>query len=471
MSNITTVLPPPPAAPTISGGDTAWVLVSTALVFIMIPGLGYFYSGMAHSKNALSLIFLSILAIAVVSIEWFVWTFSLSFSPTGGPFIGDLSMAFFFVPGQEDLDSTATHPLAPTVPIAVFAIFQCMFASITPALALGATAGRARIIPSMFFLVFFSLIVYSPVAYWTWAPNGWAHVLGALDYAGGGPVHMCSGFAALAKSFIIRKQVKEDGEETKPHSFANIMLGTSLLWFGWFGFNAGSAVGSNARAGLALIATHLAACSGGIAWALIAYWRHPDKKISSFHFCSGAVAGLVAITPASGYVRGWAAIVIGGLAGVICHFAVELKERFSYDDALDVFAIHGIGGLVGNILTGVFAQKAVGSLDGSTIEGGAIDGHGMQIVYQLAASGAIMAWAFVLTYAIVFLMDKVPFLRLRPDAADEAAGMDASQMGELGVEHMIHEIKKTASFVDLQRQASFQDAQLVPNGAGTNLHV
>jgi Amt family ammonium transporter len=421
---------------TVSAADTAWVLVSTALVFLMIPGLGYFYSGMSRGKNALSLIFLSLLAIAVSSLEWFLWGFSLSLSPTGGPFIGDLSFAGFT--GMAD----AVHPAAPTVPIAVYAIYQCMFAAITPSLIIGSSAERSRIVPTLAFLFLWSTVVYAPIAYWTWAPNGWLHTLGALDYAGGLPVHMASGFAALAKSLVIGKRVGYGVEEFKPHSYTNIMLGTSLLWFGWFGFNAGSATAANARTGMAMVATHMAACAGGLAWAFIAYWRHPERKISSFHFCCGVVAGLVAITPASGFVPPWASLIIGGLGGAVCHYAVELKNALCYDDALDVFAVHGVGGLLGNLLTGVFAQQSIAALDGSTIPGGVVDGHWMQLVYQIVSIATGGLWSFAWTLAMVWGMQRIPLLRLRLTEEDEVMGMDASQMGENGYEHFVEDLKR-----------------------------
>ncbi|RKP08174.1 ammonium transporter AmtB-like domain-containing protein [Thamnocephalis sphaerospora] len=416
------------AGPTLNNGDQAWVLASTALVFIMVPGVGYFYSGMARSKNALSLIFLSMLSLAVVGVEWFIWGYSLSLSENGSVFIGNLNHAFLMDVGDKP------HPNGPTISGTVYCTYQSMFASITPALAFGAAAERSRILPALVFLFAWSTLVYNPVAYWTWAPNGWLRTLGSLDYAGGTPVHMNSGFAALAYALVVGRRQGFGKEQFKPHNYANIMLGTALLWFGWLGFNPGSAVAANGRAGIAAIVTNIAAATSGLTWLLLAY-RH-ERKLSSFHFCSGAVAGLVAITPASGYVQPWAAFVFGIIAGAVCHFACDLKHRLGYDDALDVFAVHGVGGLVGNLLTGIFADASIATLDNASIPGGWINGNWIQLPIQLAASGAGAGWAFVITYIMLFIMDKIPALRLRVDEHEEILGLDASQMGELGYEHM-----------------------------------
>ncbi|KAJ2879581.1 hypothetical protein IWW38_006091, partial [Coemansia aciculifera] len=306
-----------------------------------------------------------------------------------------------------------------------------MFAALTPALALGGAAERIRILPAVLFCFVWTTIVYDPVAYWSWAPNGWMNVMGSLDYAGGTPVHIASGFGALAFSLVLGKRQGFGSEKFAPHNYLNIILGTSLLWFGWFGFNGGSAVASNGRAGLAATVTHIAACMGGLSWSFIAYFRH-GKKFSSFHFCSGAIAGLVAITPASGFVRPWAALVFGLVAGVACHFAVDFKEKFGFDDALDVFAVHGIGGLVGNLLTGLFASKEVAALNGTIIMGGWVDQHWKQLGFQLAASCAGASWSFVLTGLILIIFNFIPGLHLRIHEEGEISGTDMAEMGEHG---------------------------------------
>ncbi|KAJ2771118.1 hypothetical protein IWQ57_002356 [Coemansia nantahalensis] len=410
----------------ISAGDTAWILVSAALVFIMVPGVGYFYSGMARSKNAVSLVFMCMVAMAVVSVQWVVWGYSLALSDTAGnPFIGNLSYGLLLNVGDKP------HANAPSIPGSVYALFQCMFAALTPALALGGAAERIRVFPVILFSFIWSTLVYDPIAYWSWAPSGWLFKLGELDYAGGTPVHISSGFAALAFSIVLGKRKGYGQEKFEPHNYLNIILGAALLWFGWFGFNGGSAVASNSRAGMAVAVTHIAACMGGLSWSIVAYFRN-GFKFSSFHFCSGAVAGLVTITPGSGYVSPWAALVFGAVGGIACHFAVDLKEKLRFDDALDVFAVHGVGGIVGNLLTGIFASKSVAALNGSTIDGGWIDHHWVQFAYQLAGSCAGAGWSFVVTAIILYTLNLIPGLRLRIDEEGEISGTDITEMGEHG---------------------------------------
>ncbi|KAJ2885762.1 hypothetical protein H4R27_001140 [Coemansia aciculifera] len=410
----------------INSGDTAWILVSSALVFIMAPGVGYFYSGMARSKNAVSLVFLCMIAMAIVSIQWMIWGYSLALSDTSNnAFIGDLNYGLLLYVGDKP------HVNAPTIPGDVYALFQCMFAALTPALALGGAAERIRILPAVLFCFVWTTIVYDPIAYWSWAPKGWMNVMGSLDYAGGTPVHIASGFGALAFSLVLGKRQGFGSEKFAPHNYLNIILGTSLLWFGWFGFNGGSAVASNGRAGLAATVTHIAACMGGLSWSFIAYFRH-GKKFSSFHFCSGAISGLVAITPASGFVRPWSALVFGLISGIACHFAVDFKEKFGFDDALDVFAVHGVGGVVGNLLTGIFASKEVAALNGVIIKGGWIDRNWVQFGYQLAASCSGAAWSFVITGIILIIFNFIPGLHLRIHEEGEISGTDMAEMGEHG---------------------------------------
>lgn len=435
-SNTTT--PNIPLTIEVNAGDTAWVLISTALVFLMIPGVGYFYSGMARSKNALSLMFLSFVSVAIISIEWFMLGFSLSFSDTGSFFIGNFKHAFFLEVESKPLS------VAPTIPANVFAMYQCMFASIAPALAFGGAAERSRILPSIVFLIFWSMAVYNFIAYWTWAPNGWARVLGALDYAGGTPVHIASGMSGLAYAARLGKRQGYGEDMFKPHSYFNILLGTALLWFGWFGFNPGSAGAANSRAGEALLVTNLSAATAAVTWMLWAWWRY-GRKWSSFHFCSGAVAGLVAITPASGFVRPWAAFIIGLLSGTVCHFSAELKHQWGFDDALDVFAVHAVGGFLGCILTGVFADKSVAMMDNTVIPGGWINGNWIQVPIQLAGSLAGAAWSFLMTYLLLLVMNMIPSLRLRLKEEDEVMGIDVSQMGEHEYDHILRTIETEKS--------------------------
>ena len=423
MNSTTTALP----LSSVSPGDTAWMLMSTALVFLMIPGLGFFYAGMARSHSALSLIFLSMLALAIVSLEWFLWGYSLSFAPDStNPFIGNLRHISFF--NLHSID--AIHPNAPNVPALVYAIYQSMFAAITPAIAFGAVENRTRVLPCIVFIFLWTSIVYNPVAYWNWAPHGWAKHLGALDFAGGTPVHVVSGMAALAYTLRVGHRSEfNTRQRTDPHNYFYILLGTALLWFGWFGFNGGSAGAANLRACNAIVVTNLSASISALTWTVVSYFRH-DKKWSSFGYCGGAVAGLVTITPASGYVAPWAAVIIGICAGIVCNFASDLKYTLNYDDALDVFGVHGVGGMLGCILTGIFAQSSVISLDGSKEQGGWLDGNWMQLPVQLASLTSAAAWSFCLTYIILSLMDLCPPLRLRMDPAQEDMGMDVAELGE-----------------------------------------
>jgi len=420
---------PTATPPAILEGNVAWVLASTALVWLMIPGVGYFYSGMARSKNALSLIMLSVLSIAVVSVQWWIWGYSLAFSVNGSSYIGNLDHAFFM-----GINSTPS-PVVPSLPGIVFAMYQCMFAAITPALAIGSAAERGRIIPAIVFIFVWSTIVYDPIACWTWNPNGWSFKMGGLDFAGGTPVHISSGAAALAYAIILGKRHGHGTDEFKPHNIANIVLGTALLWFGWFGFNGGSALAANGRAATACAVTNLAASVGGLTWTLIDY--RLEKKVSALGFCSGAVAGLVAITPGSGFVDVPYSAIFGFFAAVFCNIAIKLKHMFDYDDAADVFAVHAVGGIVGNILTGVFAQTSVAGADGSVpIPGGWLDQNWIQVGYQLADSVTGLSYSFIVTYFLLWVMDKIPGLSLRVDPETEAKGLDEGELGELAYYHV-----------------------------------
>jgi len=412
----------------INQGHTAWLLTSAAFVFIMIPGVGYFYSGMARSKNALSLIMLSCLSVAVVSVQWWAIGFSLTFGPASSKFIGNLEHAFFMGVDTEPLNGSVK------VPGIVFAMYQCMFAAITPALAIGSAAERGRIFPAIIFIFIWSTIVYDPIACWTWNANGWSYLMGGLDFAGGTPVHISSGAAALAYCLIVGKRTGHGTDEFKPHNIANVVLGCVLLWFGWFGFNGGSGVDSTARAGMAFAVTNLSAAVGGLTWCLLDY--RLEKKLSALGFCSGAVAGLVAITPGSGFVGTPAAVLFGFCAGIFCNFAVKLKHIFDFDDALDVFAVHCVGGIIGNLLTGIFAQAKIPALDGVVIPGGWLDGHWIQLGYQAADSVAGLSYSFVVTSLILFVMDKIPGLSLRADPESEAKGLDETELGELAYYHV-----------------------------------
>ncbi|KAF8630808.1 hypothetical protein AX15_002710 [Amanita polypyramis BW_CC] len=412
-------------------GDIAFVLMSTALVFIMVPGVGFFYSGLLRRKNALSMIFMSMMSVAVVSFQWFFWGFSLAFSETGSAFIGNLK--YFALKGvleQPSIGSTR-------IPSIAFCVYQLMFAAITPCIALGAIAEHGRIAPLPVFLFVWSTIVYDPIACWTWNSNGWSFKLGGLDFAGGTPVHISSGTAALAISIYLGKRRGYGTERLayKPQNTTYVILGTVFLWFGWFGFNGGSALSANLRAVQACIVTNLAASVGGLTWMLWDY--RIEKKMSAVGFCSGAIAGLVAITPASGFVGSPAALVFGFMAGTVCNFATKLKFLLRVDDALDIFASHAIGGIVGNILTALFAQSSVAEFDGiAAIPGGWFDRHFVQLGIQLADSVTGLSWSFVVTTIILWIMHYIPGLRLRASEEAEILGIDDAEMGEFAYDYV-----------------------------------
>ncbi|KAF8629378.1 hypothetical protein AX17_005674 [Amanita inopinata Kibby_2008] len=436
-------------------GDIGFVLISMALVWIMIPGVGFFYSGLLRRKNALSMIFISMLSISVVSFQWFFWGFSLAFSDTASPFIGNLK--YFGLKGVLAQPSVGS----PRIPSIVFCIYQLMFAAITVCIAIGAIAERGRLGPLFIFTFVWTTIVYDPIACWTWNPKGWSFVLGGLDFAGGTPVHISSGTAALAISIYLGKRRGYGTERLvyKPQNTTYVVLGTVLLWFGWFGFNGGSALSANLRAAQACIVTNLAASVGGLTWMLWDY--RLERKWSAVGFCSGAISGLVAITPASGFVGSPAALVFGVLGGTVCNFATKLKFLCKYDDALDIFASHAIGGIVGNILTALFAQSSVAEFDGFTsIPGGWIDHHWVQLGIQLADSSSGLGYSFVVTTIILWVMHFIPGLRLRASEEAEILGIDDAEMGEfaydyVGLEQEIgHVVQVTTNTESLQRSVA-----------------
>ena len=398
-------------------GDTAWLLMSTALVMIMLPGLALFYGGLVRRKNVLSTIMHSFFGLALVSVVWVIVGFSLAFGPDVGGLglIGGLDFAFFNGVG---LEPSATY--ATTVPFVLFAAFQLMFAAITPALITGAFAERKRFSAFVLFTILWSIFVYSPLAHWVWSVDGWLYQLGALDFAGGTVVHISSGVSALIVALLIGRRVV-NGDRMEPHDVPMTVLGAGLLWFGWFGFNAGSAVAANGLAANAFIVTNTAAAAATITWVLASYMR--TGKVSVIGAAAGAVAGLVAITPASGYVTVGGALVIGLVAGGLCYSATLLRSRLKVDDALDVFAVHGVGGMFGAIATGVFASAAI-----QEAYTGLLAGNPQQLVYQLVAVVATIAFAVVATFVIVKVVDVI--LGIRVSAKDEEMGIDLATHGE-----------------------------------------
>ena len=404
-----------------NSGDTAWMLMSTALVMIMLPGLALFYGGLVRRKNVLSTIMHSFFGLAIVSVVWVLVGFSLAFGPDANLFgvpglIGNLDFAGFMGVGLEP--STV---YAVTIPFVLFAAFQLMFAAITPALITGAFAERKRFASFVLFTILWSIVVYSPIAHWVWATDGWLFKAGALDFAGGTVVHASSGVSALIVALLIGKRVAS-AEKLEPHDIPMTVLGAGLLWFGWFGFNAGSALTAGGLAASAFIVTNTAAAAATLTWVGASYLMH--RKVSVVGAACGAVAGLVAITPASGFVTPGGAILIGLIAGGLCYSATLLRERVRVDDALDVFAVHGVGGVFGALATGVLATSAV-----QTAYKGLIDGNAGQVGIQLIAVGAVIAYAVAATFVIIKLVDAI--LGIRISARDEELGIDLSTHGEV----------------------------------------
>jgi ammonium transporter, Amt family len=400
----------------IDTGDTAWMLISTALVMVMLPGLALFYGGLVRRKNVLSTIMHSFFGLALVSVVWVLIGFTLAFGPDVGGLglIGGLDFVGFMGVG---LEPSATY--GTTIPFVLFAAFQLMFAAITPALITGAFAERKRFAAFVLFTLLWSVLVYSPIAHWVWSVDGWLFKLGALDFAGGTVVHASSGISALIVALLIGRRAV-NGEGLEPHDIPMTVLGAGLLWFGWFGFNAGSSLAANGLAANALLVTNTAAAAATITWVLASYIH--KRKVSVVGAACGAVAGLVAITPASGFVTAGGALVIGLAVGMICYSATLLRERLRIDDALDVFAVQGVGGAFGAVATGIFATTAI------NVYPGLIDGNPQQVVTQVVAVLAVVAYAVIATFIIVKIVDAI--LGIRVKAADEELGLDKAVHGE-----------------------------------------
>jgi Amt family ammonium transporter len=407
--------------PEINAGDTAWILTSTALVMLMTPGLAFFYGGLVRRKNVLSTIMHSFFILGLVSVTWVLWGYTLAFGPdTGLGLIGGLDWV-----GLEGVTGAPSDTYATTVPHLAFMAFQMMFAIITPALITGAFAERKRFRAFVLFAVAWSTFVYAPIAHWVWSPDGWLFGLGVLDFAGGTVVHLSSGIAALvAALFIGRRLGLTDREHaTEPHDVTMTVLGAGLLWFGWFGFNAGSALGANGVAATAFVTTNTAAAMAAITWVTIS-WLHKGSP-SVLGAAVGAVAGLVAITPAAGYVTPAAAVLIGFGVGIVCYAASLLRLRSRVDDALDVFAVHGVGGAFGALATGVFATTAVNELAFD----GLLAGNPGQVVTQAIGILATGAYSAVVTALILFGINL--FVKIRVPSEAEEAGLDVAQHGEV----------------------------------------
>ncbi|BCK77431.1 ammonium transporter [Acetobacter aceti NRIC 0242] len=423
----------PAPAPSIDTGDTAWMLVSTALVLMMtIPGLGLFYAGMVRKKNVLATLMQSFAICCIITIVWMVAGYSLAFS-NGTPYVGGLSKAFLATLG-EHISKGADVPFTigagtdaastMTIPESIFMMFQMTFAIITPALIAGAYAERMKFSAVCLFSILWSLIVYAPVAHWVWSPLGWLAGMGTLDFAGGTVVHINAGVAGLVCALVLGKRRGYGTEDLAPFNLTYAVIGASLLWVGWFGFNAGSAVGANGRAGMAMATTQIAAAAAGVSW-MVAEWFRTGKP-TVLGIISGAVGGLVAITPAAGFVLPGGALAIGLITGVVCFWgATSLKHMMGYDDSLDAFGVHGVGGIVGALLTGIFAYGPLSATDANP-EGTSGSLH--QLLVQAEAVGVTIVWCGIMTFILLKVVDLVVGLRVSTEAEQE--GLDVALHGE-----------------------------------------
>jgi Amt family ammonium transporter len=402
-----------------NAADVGWVLVATALVFLMTPGLAFFYGGMVHRKNVISTMIKSIVSAGIISVLWVVVSFSLAFGDSINGLIGHPMTFLFF----QNVNSGPSWSLAPTIPLTLFALFQLMFAIITPGLVVGAVAERIRFTSYILFIVLFAIFVYSPLAHWTWHPEGILFKMGVLDFAGGTVVHISAGMAALAGALVLkRRRVHQEHLEVPPANIPYVLIGTGLLWFGWFGFNAGSALGAGSLAVSAFATTNIAAGAAGLSWMFFDVFR--GKKPSVLGFCIGAVVGLVAITPGAGFVAIPQSIFIGAFAAVVSNMAVAWKSKTSLDDTLDVFPCHGVGGIVGMLLTGVFATK--------TVNAAGVDGwfYGNPEFFFTQLKGVLIVavFSFVVSFVIFKLVNLIEPIRVTSEEEEE--GLDASQHNE-----------------------------------------
>lgn len=410
------LLLPFPALAEVNSGDTAWMLTSTALVLFMTPGLAFFYAGMVRSKNAVSTLYQNVIALGLIGVLWAIIGYSLAFSGGSG-FIGDTAFAMLNGVGQAPLDDNAT------IPHILFMAFQMMFAIITPALITGAFAERVNFKAWLLILVLWSLVVYSPVCHWVWASTGWLFAKGAADFAGGMVVHMTAGYSALVAAIMFGKR-RDFGQTHKPFNVGMIVLGTAMLWFGWFGFNAGSALTAGGLASQAFVNTFLAAAVAMLAWTLVDSIK--DGKPTTVGGCIGVVAGLVAITPAAGYVTAGSALLIGLTAGILCNLVARIiKGKLNIDDTLDVFACHGVGGTIGVLMTGLLASKAINP----AITDGLLNGGQTLFTVNLTGAVAVAVYSIVCTFVIIKVVGVICPVRVSED--DEKTGLDASQHGEV----------------------------------------
>ena len=402
-----------------NSGDTAWVLTSTALVLLMtIPGLAFFYGGLVRRKNVLSILMQCFMILCVISLQWMLFGYSLAFGPSFHGIIGGLDWA-----GLNGVGAAPNPAYAATIPHSVFMIFQAMFAVITPALIIGAYAERVKFSAFLVFTLLWATFVYDPLAHWVWSTGGWLKALGGLDFAGGIVVHVSSGISALILALLLGKRIGYNHKPIRPHNLPFTVMGGALLWFGWFGFNAGSALAADGIAANAFVTTHAATAAAGLTWALIEWWHNGTPTILGA--VTGAVAGLVAITPACGFVNPMNAMFIGIMVAVICYLAVAIiKSKLGYDDSLDAFGVHGVGGTVGTIATGIFAQKAVNAAGAD----GLLFGNVHQFLIQGLMVVVAIGFAVVMTWIIFKIVDVI--IGMRVEENNEVMGLDLTQQSE-----------------------------------------
>ncbi|MFZ1976663.1 MAG: ammonium transporter [Bacteroidota bacterium] len=403
----------------IDTGDTTWLLVSTAFVMLMTPGLALFYGGMVRKKNVLGTIMQSFIALGIVTIQWVLFGYSLAFGPDFHHLIGNLSWI-----GLNGVGLEPNPDYAATVPHQAFMLFQMMFAVITPALITGAFAERFKFSAYVIFLFLWSTIVYDPIAHWVWGVGGWIHNLGALDFAGGLVVHISSGVSALAAAFIVGKRRGHGHDLMPPHNLTMTLLGAAMLWFGWFGFNGGSALASGALATSAFLATHIAAAGATFSWVLVE-WKMRGKP-TMLGAASGCVAGLVGITPAAGFVGPLAALVIGLAVGAVCYYGIGIKNIFDFDDSLDAVGVHGLGGIFGALATGILASRAINAAGAD----GLLLGNSALLGVQAVSILAVVLYSFSVTWILLKVLDKI--MGVRVTAEEESVGLDLSQHEESG---------------------------------------
>ncbi|KAJ5478373.1 hypothetical protein N7530_003882 [Penicillium desertorum] len=437
-------------------GDQAYIIVASAMVMVMIPGLGFLYSGLARRKSALSMIWACMASLSVVTFQWYFWGYSLAFSPTAtNGYIGNLR--------NFGLMNTLADPSpgSPLVPNLLYAFYQMQFCGVTAAIVMGAVAERGRLLPAMVFVFLWATIVYCPLACWAWNVNGWAFKYGVMDYAGGGPVEIGSGFTALAYSMVLGRRQERMMLNFRPHNVSLILLGTVFLWFGWLGFNGGSSFGANLRATMASWNTNLTAAFAAITWVLLD-WRLA-RKWSMVGWCSGTISGLVAATPASGFISPWASVILGIVTGIVCNYSTKIKYWIRIDDSMDVLAEHGIAGIVGLIFNALFGDDAIVGLDGvntGTGVGGWVIHNYKQLYIQIAYIVATASYSFVMSAIIAYAINAIPGLNLRASEEAELLGMDDDQLGEFAYDYV--EVRRDYLAWTPQNHDQLEDGHQVP---------